>query len=246
MKKKTPFLLPICAAGLLFACIYEWDNSQRKDDDFSSGDCEMIYTVVYTVTVVNNTDKEVQLYGPGYFLKYLAKNKAKAGETLESGTVICTAGTVICTVSNKGSQTGTFLWNTGKSGFSNAVSIETIKANFEQYTASFYLKFTIDSDEYYLAGWSAAENNNLVDYQGNPFSFPANKIKAHGIGYCENTEIRIDKNGYAYIPFTMNYDGKHRDFDDAIDLIATATLTLNSPDDIRFETTSITRANPAY
>jgi hypothetical protein len=249
MKKKTLFLLTICAAGLIVACVIDWDNLQNKDDTVSTGGLPIIYEIEYTITVVNNTNTTVQLYKPGGFFKYLANDKAETGETSESRTVICT-------VSNKGRQTGAFLWNTYISGFyagscypgveTYEPPIEDIKAGFKPYITSFYLKLAIDSEVHYLAGWPDVYNANLVDYQGKPFSFPANKIKANGIGYCENTEIRINNAGYAYPPFIVHYDGKSSDFDTADSLAATATLTVNSPDDIRFETTSIVSANLPY
>jgi hypothetical protein len=110
---------------------------------------------------------------------------------------------------------------------------DTIKAQFIPYASSFYLRLQINGNDYYIAGWTTSYNS-LITFP------PSSKIAQNGIGWAENRDVRI-KNGTAYIPFTVRYDGQYRDFDGANNVSAKATLTIsaNSKEGISFVTDSM-------
>ncbi|MDR2491046.1 MAG: hypothetical protein LBD20_06560 [Spirochaetaceae bacterium] len=110
---------------------------------------------------------------------------------------------------------------------------ETLKEQFVPYLGAFFLFVAVGGTDSYLAGWPLSYNSKTA-------MPPLSKIVQDSICWAENTEVRI-KNNFAYVPFIVKYGSVSQDFDDAITVTAQAELTVNSADDIQFETKSLSR-----
>jgi hypothetical protein len=208
-----------------------------KDEENNSGTAGdmAVFPMYYSLEIVNNTNNRVELYKNGSFYKNLQTN------TIETYTL---PDTVECTLNGKGKKAHTFEWMPKHSLYYSDnpeepdPDAQTIKARFTRYMLSFYLRLKIGGNDYYLAGWPAALNGSITEP-------PAAKIVQNSIGWAENLDVRI-KDDTAYIPFTVRYGNQYKDFDDAWQVYAKATLTINanSKDGINFVTTSLQITEP--
>jgi hypothetical protein len=217
----------------LYSCNDVNDPNKQKTGTVS-GDI-MAYEIEYTVEFSNKTNKTVTLYEPAFFYLGLQNNDVAPNAKPDIK---------LCEINGEDKKACKFTVSIKPSlyGSDNASQpipdAEALKAQFVPYIGSFFLRVNVGGSDRYLAGWPPSYNSKTS-------MPPPSKIVQNDIGWAENTaeQIRIKNNNFAYVPFIVKYDSKSKDFDDAITVKAQAELTVNSADDIRFETTSLSRSS---
>jgi hypothetical protein len=197
------------------------NDGADKDEENNSGTTSDLpaYLVNYSLEIVNNTDSKVIFYEKQSFYKNL-----KTGYISSP----CIPYEIISRIDEKSKKNSVFAWSPKHS----------LDATSLPYMSSFLLRLNIGGSDYYLAGWPAELNRSITEP-------PAAKIVQNGIGWAENRDARIN-DGATYIPFTVHYGNQYKDFDEARQVYAKATLTINanSKDGISFVTTSLQITEP--
>jgi hypothetical protein len=144
-------------------CLFCACNAENNTNE---GGCGQVYGIGYTVDVINNTNSVVKVYSMGSFEKDASGTKVYEvwDDTPES----------LFKIDGKGRKTYESDWRV------HGIYYE----DFKPYTSAFYLKITIDGNDYYLAGWPA-QYTGLI--QRGRELVPAGKIALTGLGWAENT-----------------------------------------------------------
>ncbi|MDR2521831.1 MAG: hypothetical protein LBC72_04665 [Spirochaetaceae bacterium] len=226
MKK---YILLYAAVCVLCSC-----NFFAKESDEQRGEGNIAaYLIEYTVEVINKTDTDVTLYDPGFLTLDLPDNTVSSS--------MLKPDIPLCEIPGEGKKTCRFYKPLKYTLYlsdnpSHPVpDAEKLVSEFEPYIASFFILVTVGGSDHYISGWPS-------EYNSKTSMPPPEGVVQNNICWSENRDVRI-KNNRAYVPFIVKYGIMTKDFDDATTVKAHATLTINSADDIRFETTSLSRSS---
>lgn len=230
----------LCFFSLFVSCVLSWrepeeypiDNSEK----YMAGDMS-VYEARYNLRIVNKTNTDVTIYGPGVFYQ------DNTGINLSN-----VANEEFCLIEADGEVTSEFTWYPKHSLYysddpdNQNFSTEDIKAEFNPTTASFYFKFAFEEDEnddVYIVGWP--QNIELPTEAKEEWDIiiPRERVVRYGFGYAENKEVRT-KDGFAYIPFIIKAtELPEYDFDSVYTVYGNAVLVINAANNISFETSSL-------
>lgn len=242
--KKTVYIAAAAMLCLVEACTLNPGTGQQNPDTPKLQGDLAAYPVYYQLRVVNNTGGTVVLYNSETF----------AMDAEGSVSIYGASQDVLCEVGGNSEETCEFDWYPKYTLYysddpehPDPSAKEIKETRFKPMTYSFYLKIGINGEDYYLAGWPESIELPSVAKELGDITLPRERIVQYGIGYCENTEVRI-KNDFAYVPMIIKYvdagQTAFQDFDDADYIHGTATLTMNSASDMVFKTESLLRSSP--